>query len=117
AALPLLGRLEDEMHGAVEAPRLAEVARGGKEHRRVTVVAAGVHLAGVRRAMLEPVRLVYGQRVHVRPQPDRPRALAGAQHADHARASDPGVYFAAECPQLFGDDRSRAALFEPELRV
>ena len=46
AADVLLGRLEDEVHGAGEVLRLGEVAGGAEQHRRVAVVAAGMHLAG-----------------------------------------------------------------------
>ena len=117
APLPLLGGLKDEMHRSVEAPGLGEVARGGEQHRGMAVVAAGMHLPGVRRAMLEVIGLVYGQRVHVSPQPDLPRSTSGAQHPDHARASDPGVHFAAKLSELLRDDAGRAAFLEPKLRM
>jgi hypothetical protein len=38
AAQTLLGRLEDEMHGAVEVARLGQVARRARQHGRVPVV-------------------------------------------------------------------------------
>jgi hypothetical protein len=44
----LLGRLEDEAHGAVEvAPRGQQLCRA-QQHGHVAVVPAGVHAAGVR---------------------------------------------------------------------
>ena len=43
AALGLLGGLEDEVDGAVEAPGGGELARRAEQHRGVAVVAAGVH--------------------------------------------------------------------------
>ena len=51
AAEPLLGRLENEMHGAVEIAGFGEVARGTKKHCRVSVMAAGMHSAFVTRAI------------------------------------------------------------------
>ena len=51
----LVGRLKDEMHGAVEIARSGEIACRAQEHRRVPVMAAGVHLARVLRAMREAV--------------------------------------------------------------
>ncbi len=48
AAIALLAGLEDEMHGALEIARPGEIARGAEQHRRVPVMAAGVHLAVMR---------------------------------------------------------------------
>src|ERR1700757_3291634 len=48
---PLLGGLEDEMHGTVEIAGFGEVARGTKKHRRVPVMSAGMHSALVTRAV------------------------------------------------------------------
>jgi len=47
AALPLFGRLEDEMHRAVEVAGLREMARRAQQHRRMAVMAAGMHPAVV----------------------------------------------------------------------
>ena len=55
AAAALLGRLEDEVHGAVEVALLAQDLGGAQQHRRVAVMAAGMHAAVVLRAMLEIV--------------------------------------------------------------
>ena len=71
AGLVLFGRLEDEAHGAPKPARLGQVAGGTEQHRRVPIVAAGVHLAGPRRAMREVVALFQRQRVHVGAQTDR----------------------------------------------
>src|SRR5262249_58626814 len=43
AAPPLLGRLEEEVHGAVEAPLGGEDLRRSEQHGGVAVVAAGGH--------------------------------------------------------------------------
>ncbi len=40
---------KDQVHGAVEIAVLGEVARRAEQHRRVAVMAAGVHLAVVLR--------------------------------------------------------------------
>ena len=46
AGAALFGGLEDDGDGAGEIARLGEIFRGAEQHRGVTVVAAGVHLAG-----------------------------------------------------------------------
>ena len=48
AAAAFLGGLEDQVDGAVVVAVLGEVLGGGEQHRGVAVVAARVHLAGVR---------------------------------------------------------------------
>ena len=46
AAAAFLGRLEDQVDGAVEVAVLRQMLGGREQHRRVAVVAARVHLAG-----------------------------------------------------------------------
>jgi hypothetical protein len=41
----LFRRLEDQHHGAGEAPRGGEIPRRAEEHRHVAIVAARVHLS------------------------------------------------------------------------
>jgi Transposase len=54
-----LGRLEDEHGASCEAVAvLAEVVRRAEQHCRVSVMAAGMHLAGVARAMSPSLRLL-----------------------------------------------------------
>ena len=71
AALVLLGGLEDEIDGAVEVLGLGEILGGAQQHHRVAVMAAGMHLAGDRRFVIEVVGLVHVERVHVGAQADR----------------------------------------------
>ncbi len=54
----LFRRLKDEVHGAVEAPRVGEILGGAEQHRRVPVVATGMHLAVDGRGVIEGVFLV-----------------------------------------------------------
>ena len=65
AAEAFFGRLEDEMHGAVEIPGLGEVARGAEQHGGVAVMAAAVEAAGNGRAPFQVGVLFHRQRVHV----------------------------------------------------
>ena len=104
AALVLLGGLEDEVDGAVEVPGLGQVLGGAQQHHRVAVMAAGVHLAGDRRLVVELVGLVHVERVHVGAQADRPLRVARAQHADHAGLGQAAMHLDAERFQLVGDD-------------
>src|SRR5258707_13277144 len=50
AAEAFFGRLEDEMHGAVEIPGLREIARGAEQHSGMAIMAAAVEAAGNGRA-------------------------------------------------------------------
>ena len=52
AAAAFLGRLEDEVHGALEVALLAQHLGGAQQHRGVAVMAAGMHAAGILRAVL-----------------------------------------------------------------
>lgn len=57
AAAAFLGWLENQVDGAVEMAMRLEIFRGGKQHGRVTIVTAGVHLALMLRRVLERIRL------------------------------------------------------------
>ena len=120
ARLALLGRLEDEVDGALEGARRRQVLGGTEQHRRVAVVAAGVHHPRVLRGVREVGRLVNGQGVHVGAQPDRP-ALAPAlpmHDPDDAGAADLLVHLVdAERAQLIGDECRRLVLLEGQFGV
>ena len=70
AAEAFFGRLEDEMHGAVEVAGLGEIARGAEQHGGVAVMAAAVEAAGNGRAPFQVGVLFHRQRVHVGAQAD-----------------------------------------------
>ena len=75
AGAAFLGRLEDDGHRAVEAPRLGKIAGRAEQHRGMAVMTAGVHLAGhFRRPWLAGL-FRYRQRIHVGPHADH---LAGS---------------------------------------
>ena len=86
----LFAGLEDQHRGAIEAPRLGQVARRTDQHGRVAVVPAAVHQALRRRAPGEVVLLGHLQRVHVGAQADLApaRAVATVHEADHAGLAD-----------------------------
>ena len=79
AADALLGRLENKMYLTIEISRFGQIARGPQQHRRVTVVAAGMHGSIVCRAMPEVVQLVDRQGIHVGAQAYRAGAVADTQ--------------------------------------
>jgi hypothetical protein len=114
AAQALLGRLEDEMHAAVEVARLGQVARRAEQHGGVPVVAAGVHLPRARGTVRERVAFRDRQRVHVGAQPERALARACAQRADHAGPAQAAMHLAAECGELRGDQVRGAGFLEAE---
>ena len=115
AAQALFGGLEDEMHGAVEIAALREIARRAEQHRRVSVMAAGMHPALVLRAMREGVGFEDRQAIHVGPQPDRARRVADPQPADDAGLADAAMHLDAEPLELFGDQIGGALFLEAEL--
>ena len=117
AAAALLCGLEDEVHGAVEIARLGEVAGGTEQHRRMPVMAAGVHRPGIDRAVGEVVRLRHRQRIHVGAQADGPLRCPVAQRADQPGAGDPLSHLDAPGAELLGNDPAGAALGEAEFRV
>ena len=67
---PLLSRLEDQDHGAVEIPRLGQIFGGPQQHGGVPVMAAGMHLARHFRGIGQPRRFLDGQRIHIGAQAD-----------------------------------------------
>jgi hypothetical protein len=85
AAAALLRGLEHERdaagagRGELGLARL-EQARGAEQHRRVRVVAARVHLAGVRAGKGQARRLLYRQRVDVGAQHHGVRRRPDARH-------------------------------------
>jgi len=65
SAFILLGRLEHKINRAYEVPRLGEMSGRSQQHRRVTIVTAGVHTAGMMRGMWKVVVLLDRQRIHI----------------------------------------------------
>ncbi len=70
AAETFLGRLEDEMHGAVEVFGFRQIARGTQKHGGVAVMTAAVEAAGNGGAPAQVGVFLHRQRVHVGAQPD-----------------------------------------------
>ena len=117
AAAALLGRLEDEVHRTLEVAALAQHLGGAQQHGRVAVVAAGMHAAGVLRAMLEVVGLVHRQAVHVGAQADRLHRVALAQGSHQAGLAEAARHFEAPLLELGGDDVGGAVLLVSKLRM
>jgi hypothetical protein len=116
AAQPFLGRLEDEMDGAGEVGRGGESLGGAQQHGGVTVVAAGVHLVGYGRRVVERVLLLEMERIHVGAQPDRLLAgLVALERADHAGCREPTVDLEAPGLELLGHDLGRSYFLECRL--
>ena len=114
AAEPFLGGLEDQVDGPVEIAGLGEIPGCAEQHRRVPVMAAGVHATLMARAVGQVGRLLDRQRVHVGPQPDRARRRAGAQPADDTRAADAAMHLVAELGELLCDEIGGPLLLEAE---
>src|SRR3546814_21076476 len=99
------------MHGAVEILGPGQILRGTEQHDGVTVMAAPMHLALVRRLVRELVHLDEVERIHVDAQADRPVALAGLQRADHADLGPASVHLHAERLPRLDAEIGRAVLF------
>ncbi len=120
AALVLLGRLEDEVDGAIEAALVAQSHQRlgrAEQHRRVAVVAAGMHLPLVFRAVRKAVEFGQRQRVHVGAQADGAGAAAAGQPGDHAGAGQAAMHLDADGLELGGDDIGGALLVKSQFRV
>ena len=104
AAAALLGRLEDEVHGALEVALLAQHLGRAQQHGGMAVMAAGMHAAGILRAVLEIVGLVHRQAVHVGAQADRLQRIALAQGSDQPGLAEAARHLEAPFRELGGDD-------------
>jgi len=87
AAQAFLGRLEDQVQGAVEGAGLGQAAGGGEQGGGVAVVTAGVHASRVLAGVVEAGALQDRQGVHVGADAQHLAAAAGAQGADHPGAA------------------------------
>ncbi len=117
AAAAFFGRLEDEVHGAIEVAVPGQVPGGGEQHRSVAVVAACVHLARVAARVREAVVLGDRQRVDVRAQADGPVGRAVPDDAHDAGLAEAPLDGYAPVGQGLGDDVGGADLFEAEFGV
>ncbi|MDT4798574.1 hypothetical protein FQZ97_312070 [compost metagenome] len=117
AALAFLGRLEDQVEGALEIAGGRQVARRAQQHGGMAIVAAGVHAPGVATAVGDARGFDDGQGIHVGAQAQGAAGIAIAQHADHAGAADTAVDFIAPFIQQTGHQGGGALFFETEFRV
>nr|GEU28156.1 probable 3-hydroxyisobutyrate dehydrogenase-like 2, mitochondrial [Tanacetum cinerariifolium] len=111
AGTAFFGRLENQVHRAIEVAMLSQVFCCAEQHGRMAVMAARVHLAGMARRVLERVHFLHGQGIHVGAQADGARGRAVLDDADdagHAQAADDGD---APRRQFFGDHVGRALFF------
>ena len=84
AAVGFLRRLEQELHRAAQLIAHAhEYLRRAQQDRRVRVVSAGMHHARMLRAEGTALRLLDGQRVHIRAQGDHLAGQRALDQADH----------------------------------
>ena len=119
AARPeLLGVLEDEPDLAVEfiAPLVQRVQRR-EQHRRVAVVAARVHDAGILGGELEAGLLLDRQRVDIRAQRQRLPRPPGTERGDEARLRRPVELEPFHAAEQLEEERRGLVLLEAQLRV
>ena len=123
-ATALFGWLKNQMHRAHEIVSCITDEPGArKQHGRVAVVAAGMHLSRVLARMLENILLGHGKGVHVRAKANGAagtgRALAPTtHHAHHTSAPDAHMHLIhRHFPQGVGHDLGRAVLLKLEFGV
>ncbi|MNT17612.1 hypothetical protein D3C72_1527700 [compost metagenome] len=114
AAQPFFGGLEDQVERAVELAMPGQVVRRGQEHRRVAVVAAGMHDALVAAGVRQAGGLLDGQRVHVGPQSQALAAVAAAQLPYDAGAAQPALHVIAPLRQALRHQVAGAEFLEAE---
>ncbi len=100
------------MQRAGEVARLGEIARGAQQHRRMPVMAAGMHLAGHGGGMGERVALVDVERVHIGAERDGAARPAALERADDAGAGEAAMDREAEPLELPGDEGGGVVLLE-----
>ncbi|MNQ64015.1 hypothetical protein D3C85_784190 [compost metagenome] len=105
---PLFGRLKDEVHDPIEVALQRQVASSAQKHARVSIMTTGVHHSSVLRAMLESVRLLNGERIHVGSKADCTRAPTPAKRSHHARLSDAASHLDTPLGQALCDKLRRA---------
>ena len=122
----LLGRLEDELHGARQLGlHRAQHAGDPELHGGVDIVAARVHHADVLPEVGAPdlrrkrqVRLFGdGKRIHVGADRDDGTRTAAFEQRHHAVARDAGAHLETELAQVVGDERRRLFLAVRELGI
>lgn len=98
--------------------RFGEVLGRAQQHRRMAVMTAGVHPAGIARGMRERVLLRNRQGIQVSTQRDRPVArYQSLERTDHPGAGDATLDRDAEGFEQFGNQRGGLVLFERDLRM
>lgn len=114
AAAALLARLEEEAHGAGEAPGFRGQHYGGTQQTGyMPVMAAGVGHAGIGRGVRLTALVLHRQRIHVGPQGDAGARLVRRQCGDNAGFPHPRAdVHAGQPPQPFGHAFRRAVLLE-----
>ena len=113
----LFGRLKDEIDTAVEAPAIGQVLGSTEQHGHVTIVTAGVHLAGVGRPIIEAVLFGNCQGIHICAQPDTGRTIPSLEHPDDTGPTDFSLHLQPKALQQPGDRGCGAHLFATQLRV
>ena len=87
--------LKNEVYRAREIARFRQVACSAEQHRRVPVMAAGVHLAGVAARVWNTCCLDDRQSIHVSAQPKGAWSIALTQNTNDTSATNAAVDFYA----------------------
>jgi hypothetical protein len=115
-----LSRLEDRENGAVELPIRGEATDGAEQHRRMTVMPAGMHASVVSRPVRDIVAFTDRQCVHVSAKTDRTtcRVLPSMYDGDDTASPDSGVNFISAGGRQFGRNQlRRSGSMQPDFRV
>ena len=112
-AFIFLGGLKDEMDRPGKISGFSKVLGRSQKHRRVAIVAAGMHTPRISRRMRDLVLLFDVQGIHVGAQCHRTAARhRPLEGADHSRSRDAAFDRDAKGLEELSNQRRRVALFE-----
>ena len=117
AAQAFFSRLKNQVNGAGKRGFLGDVFGRSQQHGGVSVVAAGVHDAGVAAGVRQARGFVDRQGVHVGADADAFAACAFLELAHHAGAPQSACHVVTPSRQLLGHQVAGAVLLVAHLRV
>ena len=120
ATFILFGWLKDHMRSSGELSGLCQITGGTKQHGRVAVMPASMHLSGIHRPVGQIILFGNIQSINVSSKPNSSlatlRILQGTSNSPHdSRARKTSVNFNTPRFETVGDQLRRVCLFEGRL--
>ena len=114
---PFFRGLKNEVHLPAEVLCRGQILGSAEQHRCMSVVAAGVHGAGVAGAVIEVVFLLNRKRIQIGAQPDGAVLVARPEYTHHPRGAKIAMHLDAEFFQFTGDEITGVMFFEAKFRM